>query len=137
MNPRTAARSMFAVALTCTALMGCSPMMEADRPTPVDLSQFHKNEPRLKVVSVVGAPQGHINDKGLSCDVYKLYTEGHNLLSKGLITTGEVLGDVATLGLAEIFFTPAQSMTKEHKHTVLFCYGPNDTLAQISNSSGT
>lgn len=190
-------RTVAVLGVTCIGLMGCSPVMEADRPAPVNMAKFKLGESRLDVIADVGAPSGTVkvhlpqsvldrvgyrkpmtapiipvettpvastcNQSGDTlatgatpcapaatqpvnapvanpvpssyCDAYKLYTEGHNGLSKGLVATGEVLGDVATLGLAEIFFTPLESATQNHKHTVLFCYAPNNKLAMIKNTN--
>ena len=41
---------------------------------------------------------------------------------QGHVTGGEVLTDVATLGLAEIIWTPIQAGPRPTQHTVLFCY---------------
>ena len=71
-------------ALTVLVLMaGCSPVMEATRPTPVDTSQFAVGESRLQVVEAIGAPTASLKDRGQSCDVYKLYTRGPAVSAKG------------------------------------------------------
>jgi hypothetical protein len=108
--------------------------MEANRPDPVDMSQFVIGEKRMKVLTSIGSPLSTTKDGGNSCDIYKLYTEGHSAAGKGAIAAGEAVADVFTLGLAEVIFTPAQAATKDEKHAVVFCYAPDDTLVSINQS---
>jgi len=119
--------------LAAMLLGACSAGMEAHRPVPVNLSQFKPGESRLDVVSVVGAPEGQITQPAGPCDVYGLYTTGVGGFGKGVITAGEVLTDVATLGVAEIIWTPVQAGTQPKKHTVLFCYDHNEKLIGMTN----
>lgn len=67
-------------------MTACSTGMEANRPVPVDLSQFHAGDSRFNVVSVVGAPEGSMNDTAGPCDIYSLYTTGLGGFGKGVIT---------------------------------------------------
>lgn len=113
------------------SMTACSTGMEANRPVPVDLSQFHPGDSRFNVVSVAGAPEGSITDTSGPCDVYKLYTTGLGGFGKGVITAGETITDIGTLGLAEIIWTPVQAGTKPHEHTVMFCYDKNDRLLSV------
>ncbi|HUY68248.1 MAG TPA: hypothetical protein VMV79_02990 [Alphaproteobacteria bacterium] len=114
-------------------LVGCSPVMEANRPDPVDMSQFVIGEKRIKVLSAIGAPTATVKDGKNSCDIYKLYVEGHSGAEKGAIAAGEVVADVFTLGLSEVVFTPAEGATGDEKQAVTFCYKPNDTLVSIDH----
>lgn len=130
------------VAASLLLLASCSEGMEERRPVPVDLSQFHPGENRLDVVSVVGAPAGTVSGgvemtPGSSCDAYQLYTSGLGGFGKGMVTAGEALTDLATLGIAEIFWTPIQSGTQPSPHTVLFCYDKNDKLVSLTNKKPT
>ena len=88
---------------------GCSPVMEATRPTPVDTSQFAVGESRVQVVEAIGAPTASVKNGDQSCDVYKLYTRGPGGVGKGVIAAGEGAADVVTLGLAEVLFTPLEA----------------------------
>jgi len=117
-----------------SALMGCSPFMEANRPTPVDMSQFVTGEKRISVLADIGSPIASTKDGENSCDVYKLYTEGHSSAGKGAIAAGEAIADVFTLGLAEVIFTPAEAATQDTKHAVVFCYSPDDRLVSVKQS---
>lgn len=108
--------------------------MEATRPDPTDIKQFVPGESRTKVLAEVGAPLANTKDGKNSCDIYKLYTRGPGAVGKGAIAAGEAVADVLTLGLAEVAFTPAEAATKNTKHTVLFCYGPDDKLVSVHES---
>jgi hypothetical protein len=118
-------------------LLACSPIMEANRPDPVDMTQFAVGEKRMNVLAAVGAPLGTTKDGDNSCDIYKLYTEGHSGAGKGAIAAGEVVADVFTLGLTEIIFTPAEGATQDSKHAVIFCYSSDDKLVSINHSEGS
>ena len=115
-------------------LTSCSTVMEANRPDPVDMSQFVVGEKRMSVLAEVGAPMATTKDGNNSCDVYKLYTEGHSTAGKVGIAAGEAIADVFTLGLAEVIFTPAQAATEDNKHAVIFCYAPDDKLISVNQS---
>ncbi|MGF6902015.1 hypothetical protein P3T22_003289 [Paraburkholderia sp. GAS348] len=130
-------RGKYVLGLTVLALSlsGCAPVMEANRPDPVNLKKFVLGETsRMNVIAEVGSPASTEQDQANSCDVYKLYTHGPSGAGKGAIAAGEVLADVATLGLAEIIFTPTEAATKSSKHTVMFCYGSDGKLASIKES---
>ena len=123
------------VVVVCFALLsGCSPVMEAMRPDPVDIHSFVPGEKRLQVLAELGNPAASVPDGNQSCDIYKLYTRGPDAVGKGAIAAGEIAGDVLTLGLSEVLFTPAEAATKNSKHTVLFCYDPSARLISASES---
>jgi hypothetical protein len=108
--------------------------MEATRPTPVDTSQFAVGETRLQIVEAIGAPTANVKDGDQSCDVYKLYTRGPGGVGKGAIAAGEAVGDVLTLGLTEIVFTPIEGGTRNARHTVTFCYDKESKLVSLNDS---
>jgi hypothetical protein len=118
-------------ALALLFLGGCSTVMEANRPVPVSLNQYRVGEPRMDVISTLGAPEGTVQDGGNSCDVYKLYTKGDNSGQKAAVILGEAGADLLTLGLFEVVATPVQGATKSHLHTVLVCYSPQGTLISM------
>ena len=114
-------------------MSACSTSMEANRPVPVNLAQFHPGDSRFNVVSVAGAPEGSINDTAGPCDIYQLYTTGMGGFGKGMLTAGETITDIGTLGLAEIIWTPVQAGTRPRQHTVMFCYDHNEHLISVLN----
>ncbi len=119
---------------TAVTLGGCSTVMEAHRPDPVNLHQFSVGERRFDVVSQVGAPTANEMDGAESCDMYKLVTHGVSRLGKGAIILGEAAADVYTLGLFEVIATPTEGATRSAAHTVIFCYSPAKTLDFITES---
>jgi hypothetical protein len=122
------------VSLASLASPGCSPVMEATRPTPVDTSQFAAGESRVQVVEAIGAPTANVKNTDKSCDVYKLYTRGSGGVGKGVIAAGEGAADVVTLGLAEVLFTPLEAGTRNAKHTVTFCYDKDEKLVSFNDA---
>jgi hypothetical protein len=124
------------------ALDACSPVMEANRPDPIDIKQFVLGENKTKVLMAIGSPLATTKEKGTdddsekSCDLYKLYTKGPDGVGKGAIAAGEIVADVLTLGLTEIVFTPVEAGTKNTKHTVTFCYDDDNKLVSIDQAEG-
>jgi hypothetical protein len=123
--------------LALLMLCACSPVMEATRPTPVDLSDFAVGESRIQVIEQLGAPTATVKDGDNSCDVYKLYTHGPGGVSKGLIAFFEGAADVVTIGLAEVLFTPVETATRNSKHAVMMCYDKDAKLAAVRESDST
>jgi hypothetical protein len=129
-------RALARLGAVCAGLTlgGCAVFMEADRPTPVDLSKLKAGEDRLDVVTEIGAPVASLINAGNACDVYKLYTRGPGAVGKGLIVAGETVADVMTLGLSEALFTPVAAATKADRHTVVICYSPGNKLVSLRES---
>ena len=48
-------RQCLAIALACLGMSACGPVMEATRPTPVDLSQLAVGEKRVDVVNRISS----------------------------------------------------------------------------------
>lgn len=115
-------------------LPACSPVMEANRPDPVDMSQFVVGEKRLDIIAEIGSPKASVKDGDNSCDIYKLYTTGPGAVGKGAIAAGEIVADVFTLGLAEVVFTPTEAATSADRHTVIVCYSPDNKMVSMKTS---
>ncbi len=123
-----------ALLLAIAGSAGCSVVMEATRPTPVNLSQFDPGESRDEVISMIGAPTGSANaSDGASCDSYQLYTRGYGAGGKVGIAVLEGAADVFTLGLAEAVSSPVEGATRNEKHSVLFCY-KDSKLARLTDN---
>ena len=118
----------------CALLAACSPVMEANRPDPIDLKKFPSGERRFEVLAELGNPVASTPEGDTSCDIYKLYTRGPEAVGKGAIAAGEIVADIFTIGLAEIIFTPVEAATRNSKHTVLFCYGQDNKLVSVQES---
>jgi len=114
---------------------GCSVVMEATRPTPVDLEKFHPGDSRSSVTQELGSPVTTSKGAGgTSCDLYLLYTKGYGVAGKAPIAVGELAADVFTIGLAEIVLSPTEAVTRNEKRTVWFCY-QNDALLSVTVKS--
>jgi outer membrane protein assembly factor BamE (lipoprotein component of BamABCDE complex) len=111
--------------------------MEANRPTPTDLSQFAVGETRPQIVNIIGTPAAQRQDGTQSCDIYKLYTRGPNNVGKVAIVTSEVTADIFTLGMAEVIATPIEATTRNKKHTVTFCYGTDGKLITMNDGGAS
>jgi hypothetical protein len=112
-------------------LSGCSAVMHAQRPDPVDLSKFVLGQSRVSVLSELGTPRATVPDGDKSCDIYRLFTRGPGPALKGAIVAGQLVAGVLTLGLSEIILTPVEAATKATPRTVLFCYGADNKLAGV------
>ncbi len=122
------------LSLSTLAFSGCSTVMEAKRPQAVNLRKFVVGERRFDVVAELGEPTGSERDGGNSCDVYKLYTHGVGKAGKAAIIVGEGAADVFTIGLFEIVATPAEAVTRNNIHTVMFCYSADKSLVLVRES---
>jgi hypothetical protein len=114
-----------------TALPGCSAVMHASRPDPVDINKFVIGQSRVSVLAELGNPRATTPDGDKSCDIYRLYTRGPGPALKGAIVAGQIVAGVLTLGLSEIVLTPVEAATKATPRTVLFCYGSDNRLAGV------
>ena len=130
-------RSAALGSLVAIMLGGCSTVMEAQRPDPVDLHRYAVGQRRIEVLSRLGPPASTLQDGPNSCDVYKLYTNGVSRVGKGAIIFTEAAADFFTLGLAEVVATPGEAATKNKLHTVLACYAPDQTLVSLMDEGRT
>jgi hypothetical protein len=123
------------ILLVVCFVSGCSVVMEATRPTPVDLGKFHPGDSRSSVTQELGSPVTTSKGAGgTSCDLYLLYTKGYGVAAKAPIAVGELAADVFTIGLAEIVLSPTEAATRNEKRTVWFCY-QNDALLSVTVKS--
>jgi hypothetical protein len=114
---------------------GCSVYMEATRPTPVDLAKFTPGESRLLVIGEIGAPVTTTRDHdGNTCDLHLLYITGYGAPVKVPLSVLEGAADFFTAGLAEIVLSPTESITRNEKKPIWFCY-KNDSLVSVTVAS--
>ncbi|MGC1678800.1 MAG: hypothetical protein WA740_14830 [Candidatus Binataceae bacterium] len=131
-HPRSPfSRLAYLVFVLCIA-SGCSVYMEATRPTPVDLATFTPGQSRGSVSDDIGAPvTATKNSAGEACDLHLLYITGYGTPVKVPIAVVETAADFFTAGLAEIVLSPTESLTRNEKKRVWFCY-KNDSLASVT-----
>jgi hypothetical protein len=120
-----------ATSMLAFSLAGCSAVMHASRPDPVDINRFVIGQSRVSVLAELGNPRATTPDGDKSCDIYRLYTRGPGPGLKGAIVAGQIVAGVLTLGLSEIVLTPVEAATKATPRTVLFCYGQDNRLAGV------
>jgi hypothetical protein len=109
--------------------------MEATRPTPVDLAKFTPGESRLSVIEQIGAPVTTTeNQGGNTCDLHLLYITGYGNVVKVPLAILEGGADFFSLGLAENILSPTESITRNEKKPVWFCY-KNDSLSRVTVAS--
>ncbi len=129
-------RLKYIVLLLCV-LSGCSVYMEATRPSPIDLQKFNPGDSRASVTDQLGTPvTTSIGAGGTSCDLYLLYITGYGYAGKAPIAVAELAADVFTIGLAEIVLSPTESVTRNEKKQVWFCY-QNDALLSVTPQSAS
>ena len=115
-------------------LGGCSTVMEANRPSAVNLKKVYIGERRIEVIGYLGPALASEKDDDKICDVYRLYTSGTSKAGKGAIIIGAAAADVFTLGLFEVLATPTEAVTKSKLHTVMFCYSSENKLISVSDA---
>ncbi len=121
--------------LVLCIVSGCSPYMEATRPTPVDLSTFTPGESRESIIEQTGAPVTTTKDAaGETCDLHLLYTTGYGTAVKVPLAVLEGAADFFSAGLAEIILSPTESITRNEKKRVWFCF-KNDSLTTVTVES--
>ena len=131
-------RKSISIAIASVLVLGgCSTVMEANRPAPVNLSKYSLGEKRMDVISTLGAPKNSVKDGDNSCDVYELYTTGNNKGQKAAVILGEAGADLFTAGLFELVATPAEAVTKSKQHTVLLCYASDSSLISVKDEGKT
>lgn len=121
--------------LVLCMVSGCSPYMEVTRPTPVDLAQFTPGQSRLSTLEETGAPVTTTTDaQGVTCDLHLLYITGYGSAVKVPLAVLEGAADFFSAGLAEIILSPTESITRNEKKRVWFCF-KNDSLMTVTVES--
>ena len=121
--------------MLANCLASCSVYMEATRPSAVDLNDYRPGIYRDAVVKRLGPPDSTVAEsQGASCDRYELCTHGYGTGGKITFASLEGTVDLLTIGLAEIVLTPTESLTKNKKYPVVFCYR-GDVLARVTDES--
>lgn len=120
--------------LAALLIAGCSPVMEANRPDPVYLSNFVLGQPRADITAEIGKPISSVTEANSSCDIYKLYTKGPSPRARDVIVATEAVAAIVTFGLSELAAAPIEHATQSEKRVVAFCYSPDDKLVSIRES---
>lgn len=71
---------------------------------------------------------------GDTCDLHLLYLHGYGTAVKVPIAVLEGAADFFTIGLAEIVLSPTESLSRNEKKPVWFCF-KNDSLTSVTVAS--
>jgi hypothetical protein len=119
--------------LLIVSLSGCSVLMISNRDTKRgDINVIQIGVPRSTVIATLGEPDNFMTlEDGRYDDRYKLDPDAHGTGAK--IATGffYVAGDVVTLCLAELIFTPMELAFKDKLVIYHLTYGNDGKLAAI------
>ena len=119
---RYAASARSAALAAC--LCSCSPLLELSKPDSIDLLEFHPGILRDTVLAKLGPPLASAPHQEQVCDFYKVYTTTARVGVRAGVALVEAAGDVATLGLSEAVFTPAELIApyrQKNGHLLLCC----------------
>ncbi len=100
--------------ISCIILLmygsGCSIYRAANAPSPIPLKEVRAGVDRNKIIAVLGMPRStEVNANNERTDVHE-YIDGNSQESKARILL-YVVGDLFTLGIAELVFWPIEMAT--------------------------
>ncbi len=104
--------------------MGCSIVMNLKQPARKNLSVFEPGTPRENIVAEIGEPtwSGERNSK--KKEIYS-FKPGRYVLDKAGRTFVYLVWDLGTLGIAEMFTTPAEVATRSRVRQMEVIYDPD------------
>jgi outer membrane protein assembly factor BamE (lipoprotein component of BamABCDE complex) len=118
------------IPLFCIVLSGCSVVMATRQPTYKNLNVLNKGTPRAKVVTELGAPLvAEIRD-GKKVDIFS-FKQGYSMGNKTSRALFHAAADVWTLGLWEVFGTPAEMIANGKVMKMEVYYDTNDTVEKV------
>jgi hypothetical protein len=112
------------ISLISTTSMGCSIGINLSQPARKNLSVFEPGTPREHIVAEIGEPawSGARNDQQKEIFAFK---PGRYALDKAGRTFVYLVWDLGTLGIAEIFTTPAEVATRSRIRQMEVTYDPD------------
>jgi hypothetical protein len=111
------------IGLISMASMGCSIGINLSQPARKNLSVFEPGTPREYIVAEIGEPSwsGERNNQAKEIFAFK---PGRYALDKAGRTFVYLVWDLGTLGIAEIFTTPAEVATRSRVRQMEVTYDP-------------
>jgi hypothetical protein len=111
------------IGLMSVTSMGCSIGINLTQPARKNLSVFEPGTPREHIVAEIGEPawSGARNDQRKEIFAFK---PGRYALDKAGRTFVYLVWDLGTLGIAEIFTTPAEVATRSRVRQMEVTYDP-------------
>lgn len=125
--------NLFVMCLLILNLSGCSVLMVASRESKRgDINVIQIGVQRSAVISALGEPDNYSAIEGGGYDDrYKLDPDAHHWAVKLLTGLFYLAGDVFTLLLTELIFTPLEIAAKDRLVIYHLTYGPDGKLATI------
>lgn len=133
MTSNTAASASNTLALSVSILlfglcamtsMGCSIGINLTQPARKDLGVFQPGTPRENIVAEIGEPAWSGERQNQKKEIFA-FKPGRYALDKAGRTFVYLVWDLGTLGIAEIFTTPAEVATRSRVRKMEVIYDPD------------
>ncbi len=112
------------VGLCSMTSMGCSIGINLTQPARKNLSVFQPGTPRENIVAEIGEPAWS-GERNLQKKEIFAFKPGRYVLDKAGRTFVYLVWDLGTLGIAEIFTTPAEVATRSRVRQMEVIYDPD------------
>lgn len=115
--------------ILCTS--GCAVHMAATQPSAKPTGLFRVGTPKEKLVANFGAPTSTIVRNGTTYDIYT-FTNGSHGGTKVCKCLLYGLCDLATLGITEVIFTPAECALRSRDKAYEVSYDSDGRVATVT-----
>lgn len=117
-------RSILLLGLCAMTSMGCSIGINLTQPARKDLGVFQPGTPRENIVAEIGEPAWSGERQNQKKEIFA-FKPGRYALDKAGRTFVYLVWDLGTLGIAEIFTTPAEVATRSRVRKMEVIYDPD------------
>jgi hypothetical protein len=119
------------VLATALSTSGCAVHMAATQPSAKPTGLFRVGTPKEKLIANFGAPTSTIVRNGTTYDVYTFTNGSHGGTKVGkCLLYG--LCDLATLGITEVIFTPAECALRSRDKAYEVSYDADGRVASVT-----
>jgi hypothetical protein len=118
------------VVATMLSMSGCAVHMAATQPSAKPTGLFRVGTPKEKLVANFGAPTSTIVRNGTTYDIYT-FTNGSNGGTKVFKCLLYGVCDLATLGITEVLFTPAECALRSRDKAYEVSYDADGRVASV------
>ena len=116
-----------AMAVSLSFTTGCSVVMASKQPTKKNTQMIQQGLSRSMVIAEFGAPVTSEYKNGRRHEIYT-FTQGYSTINKVGRAFWHGAADVATIGLWELFGTPAETVFNGKKMSYELIFDENDQL---------
>ena len=120
-----------AMAVSLSFTTGCSVVMASKQPTKKNTQMIQQGLSRSMVIAEFGAPVTSEYKNGKRHEIYT-FTQGYSTISKVGRAFWHGAADVATIGLWELFGTPAETVFNGKKMSYELIFDENDLLERYT-----